>query len=36
MVEACKALKIIHDRKLYREDFKTFEEYCRVKWNVAP
>ncbi len=27
------ALAEIRDSKLYRADFKTFEDYCRVKWG---
>lgn len=27
------ALKVIQDKKLYRENFQTFPEYCRVTWG---
>ncbi len=29
------ALKAIHDKMLYREDFDTFEEYCEEKWGMS-
>jgi len=29
------ALLTIRDRRLYREGFKTFEDYCREKWGVG-
>ncbi len=29
------ALTLIRNRKLYREEFRTFEEYCQVKFNIA-
>lgn len=28
------ALVDIRDRRLYREDYDTFEEYCRDRWNL--
>jgi len=30
-----RALKAINDDKLYRGKFKTFEEYCRERWNLS-
>ena len=33
--EVGQAMAIIRDRKLYRADFKTFEEYCRDRWGIA-
>lgn len=35
MRKAFKELKRIRDGKLYREDFKTFEEYCLKRWGLA-
>ena len=32
--EVGQAMAIIRDRKLYRSDFKTFEEYCRDRWGM--
>lgn len=33
---ACgQALLIIRDRKLYRADFSTFENYCRDRWDMG-
>jgi len=29
------ALFTIRDRRLYREEFKTFEDYCRGKWLIS-
>jgi len=29
------ALLEIRDSKLYRKEFRTFEEYCNVKWNFS-
>lgn len=29
------ALKTIHERKLYRGEFETFEDYCRERWNMS-
>ena len=29
------ALLTIRDRHLYREKFKTFEDYCKEKWAVG-
>ena len=28
-------LEIIRDKRLYRADFDTFEDYCREKWNIG-
>lgn len=30
------AMRAIHDEKLYREEFGTWEEYCRGRWNISP
>jgi protein gp37 len=32
--EVGKALQEIRDSRLYRKDFKTFEEYCRKRWEM--
>src|SRR6185369_17999663 len=32
-VEVGKALTLIRDHRLYRADYKTFEAYCRLKWQ---
>ena len=34
--QALADLAIIHDLKLYREEFRTFEEYCDKKWDLTP
>ena len=34
MFKANAALKQIRDQKLYRETFKTFEDYCFATWNL--
>ena len=33
--EVGERLADIRDRKLYREDFKTFEEFCRTRWKIT-
>jgi hypothetical protein len=33
--EASKRLAEIRDRKLYRERFRTFEGFCRTRWNLS-
>jgi hypothetical protein len=33
--EAGKRLAEIRDRKLYRERFRTFEGFCRTRWNLS-
>jgi len=30
-----KALVTIRDKRLYREDFKTFKDYCNEKWGMS-
>ena len=30
-----KALLTIRDRRLYREEFNTFNEYCKEKWGMS-
>jgi hypothetical protein len=32
--EVGKALMEINDRKLYREEYPTFAEYCKTRWNL--
>lgn len=32
-VEVGRALMAIRDQRLYRESFKTFEDYCRARWG---
>ena len=32
--EVGQAMATIRDRKLYRADYKTFDEYCSVKWGM--
>src|SRR6266850_2708468 len=34
-VEVGNALLEIRDSKLYRQEFGTFEEYCRQRWKIA-
>ena len=34
-VEVGQALLEIRDSKLYREEFETFDEYCRQKWGMS-
>jgi hypothetical protein len=34
-VEVGAALLRIRDERLYREDFGTFEDYCRTRWNLS-
>ena len=33
-VEVGNALKDIRDRRLYREGFGRFEDYCRTEWDI--
>lgn len=33
-IEVGQALMTIKEKRLYRIDFKTFEEYCQVKWQM--
>jgi hypothetical protein len=35
MVEACLALKSIHDEGLFRQSHGTFEAYCRERWGFT-
>ena len=35
-LEVGKALIAIHDQRLYRAQYPTFEEYCADKWNLGP
>ena len=34
-LRVCQALKTIRDRRLYRADFASFEDYCRIRWGMA-
>jgi hypothetical protein len=34
-VDVGKALTDIRDKRLYRQEFKTFESYCRQKWSFG-
>lgn len=34
--EVGNALLAIRDRRLYRKDYSTFEEYCRQRWDFTP
>lgn len=34
-MEVGEAITQIRDRRLYRDDFATFEEYCSKKWNFT-
>jgi len=33
-IEVGEALFIIRDKRLYRKEFKTFEDYCQQKWSM--
>jgi len=35
MLQAGIALREIRDKKLYRQEFGSFEEYCRAKWHIS-
>ena len=34
-IEVGNALLEIRDSKLYRQDYKTFEDYCRKRWSMS-
>jgi phage N-6-adenine-methyltransferase len=34
-IEVGQALMIIRDKRLYRVEFSTFEDYCRNKWDMS-
>jgi hypothetical protein len=34
-LEACRAFKTIRDRRLFRAQFHSFDEYCRAKWGKS-
>lgn len=36
LIEVSRALLTVRDQKLYRSEFKTFEDYCRTKWGLSP
>lgn len=29
------SLRVMHEKRLYREEYDTFEEYCRGKWGMS-
>lgn len=29
------AMRAIHDEKLYRDEFSTWEDYCAKRWNMS-
>jgi site-specific DNA-methyltransferase (adenine-specific) len=33
-LEAAKALREIRDRRLYRDEFPSFEDYCAARWQI--
>ena len=33
-IEVGEALFLIRDKRLYRREFKTFEDYCQQKWSM--
>lgn len=35
ILEAGKALKLIRDKRLYKDKYKTFEDYCRERWGFS-
>lgn len=34
-VDVGTALMVVRDSKLYRQGYSTFEDYCRVRWNMG-
>jgi hypothetical protein len=34
-LRVCQALKTIRDKRLYRGDFASFDDYCRIRWGLA-
>ncbi len=32
-LKVSQALKTIRDKRLFREEFRSFDEYCRAKWG---
>lgn len=34
-LEAAKALREIRDRRLYRDEYDNFEDYCAARWHIA-
>ena len=34
-LEVCQAFKTIRDRRLFRKQFHSFDEYCRAKWDKS-
>lgn len=34
-LEAARALREIRDRRLYRDEYPTFEHYCAARWQIA-
>jgi hypothetical protein len=35
-VEVGNALGLICEQRLYRQEFQTFEDYCRERWDMSP
>jgi len=33
--EVGQALAFIREKKLYRAEYKTFEDYCRERWGIS-
>ena len=33
-IEVYSAYKVIREKRLYRSEFSTFEEYCQIKWGM--
>jgi hypothetical protein len=34
-LRVCQALKTIRDKRLYRAEFASFDDYCRIRWGLA-
>jgi hypothetical protein len=34
-LRVCQALKTIRDQRLFRKDFASFDDYCRIRWGLA-
>jgi hypothetical protein len=34
-LKVSQALKTIRDKRLFREEFRSFDEYCRAKWGKS-
>lgn len=33
--DRCQALREVHDQRLYREQYDTFEQYCQKRWGIS-